>query len=41
MEWEARKERMAQMEAVLMSAIEHDNIVRTFKVGLGLGWVRV
>lgn len=31
-EWEQRKERMAQMEAVLMSAIEHDNIVRTFKV---------
>ena len=31
-EWELRKERMAQMEAVLMSAIEHDNIVRTFKV---------
>ena len=32
-EWEARKERMAQMEAVLMSAIAHDNIVRTYKVG--------
>lgn len=32
MEWEARKERMAQMEAVLMSAIEHEHIVRTFKV---------
>lgn len=31
-EWEARKERMAQMEAILMSAINHDNIVRTYKV---------
>ncbi|GAX80279.1 hypothetical protein CEUSTIGMA_g7717.t1 [Chlamydomonas eustigma] len=31
-EWEARKEKMAQMEAVLMSAIEHENIVRTLKV---------
>lgn len=31
-EWEERKERMAQMEAVLMSAIAHDNIVRTMKV---------
>jgi mitogen-activated protein kinase kinase kinase 11 len=30
-EWEARKERMAQMEAILMSAITHPNIVRTFK----------
>eukprot|EP00983_Pelagomonas_calceolata_P094058 1157843-Pelagomonas_calceolata.AAC.8 len=30
--WEARKERMAQMEAVLMSAIHHPNIVNTFKV---------
>jgi hypothetical protein len=32
-EWEARKERMAQMEAILMSAINHPNIVRTYKVG--------
>jgi hypothetical protein len=32
--WEARKERMAQMEAVLMSAIHHPNIVNTFKVCL-------
>ena len=31
-EWETRKERMAQMEAVLMTAINHPNIVRTFKV---------
>ncbi|KAL6755899.1 kinase-like domain-containing protein [Haematococcus lacustris] len=31
-EWEARKERMAQMEAILMSAINHPNIVRTYKV---------
>jgi hypothetical protein len=31
-EWEARKEKMAQMEAVLMSAMEHENIVRTLKV---------
>jgi hypothetical protein len=31
--WEARKERMAQMEAVLMSAINHPNIVNTYKVG--------
>ncbi|KAG1663383.1 hypothetical protein FOA52_007120 [Chlamydomonas sp. UWO 241] len=30
--WEIRKERMAQMEAVLMSAIEHENIVQTLKV---------
>ncbi|GFH20211.1 protein kinase domain-containing protein [Haematococcus lacustris] len=30
-EWEARKERMAQMEAILMSAINHPNIVRTYK----------
>ncbi len=30
--WEARKERMAQMEAVLMSAIHHPNIVNTLKV---------
>uniref|UniRef100_A0A7R9V8Z4 Protein kinase domain-containing protein n=1 Tax=Chlamydomonas euryale TaxID=1486919 RepID=A0A7R9V8Z4_9CHLO len=30
--WELRKERMAQMEAVLMSAIEHENIVQTHKV---------
>ncbi len=34
-EWEARKERMAQMEAVLMSAIHHPNIVNTYKVGAG------
>jgi len=33
-EWEQRKERMAQMEAVLMSAIHHPNIVNTFKVGV-------
>ena len=32
-ELEACKERMAQMEAVLMSAIAHENIVRTHKVG--------
>lgn len=31
--WEDRKERMAQMEAVLMSAINHPNIVKTFKAG--------
>eukprot|EP00967_Tisochrysis_lutea_P105783 scaffold161511_cov18-Tisochrysis_lutea.AAC.6 len=30
-EWEGRKERMAQMEAVLMSAIHHPNIVNTYK----------
>jgi len=33
-EWEGRKERMAQMEAVLMSAIHHPNIVNTYKVGV-------
>ncbi|KAF5833571.1 kinase-like domain-containing protein [Dunaliella salina] len=32
--WEARKERMAQMEAVLMSAIHHPNIVNTWKDGV-------
>mmetsp|Transcript_14058 Transcript_14058/g.30435 ORF Transcript_14058/g.30435 Transcript_14058/m.30435 type:complete len:668 (+) Transcript_14058:557-2560(+) len=31
-EWEVRKERMAQMEAILMSAINHPNIVNTLKV---------
>ncbi len=36
-EWEARKEKMAQMEAVLMSAIDHENIVRTYKVHVARG----
>lgn len=30
--WEAKKEKMAQMEAVLMCSINHPNIVKTFKV---------
>ncbi|GIL48237.1 hypothetical protein Vafri_4913 [Volvox africanus] len=31
-EWEARKEKMAQMEAILMASVNHPNIVHTLKV---------
>eukprot|EP00201_Polytomella_parva_P020834 CAMPEP_0175042198 /NCGR_PEP_ID=MMETSP0052_2-20121109/2407_1 /TAXON_ID=51329 ORGANISM="Polytomella parva, Strain SAG 63-3" /NCGR_SAMPLE_ID=MMETSP0052_2 /ASSEMBLY_ACC=CAM_ASM_000194 /LENGTH=656 /DNA_ID=CAMNT_0016304937 /DNA_START=101 /DNA_END=2068 /DNA_ORIENTATION=+ len=31
-EWELRKEKMAQMEAVLMASLNHPNIVNTYKV---------
>ncbi|KXZ56046.1 hypothetical protein GPECTOR_2g1598 [Gonium pectorale] len=31
-EWDARKEKMAQMEAILMASVNHPNIVHTLKV---------
>lgn len=31
-EWEARKEKMAQMEAILMASVNHPHIVHTLKV---------
>lgn len=31
-EWEARKEKMAQMEAILMASVNHPQIVHTLKV---------
>ncbi|KAG2499522.1 hypothetical protein HYH03_002468 [Edaphochlamys debaryana] len=31
-EWEARKEKMAQMEAILMASVNHPSIVHTLKV---------